>query len=127
MSSAELARSNRANAEPPAVTGAAGDGTIRGATTATRGSSKNGTRRSSQPGRGWQSESTNATSRDDAAARPALRAAAGPRFAGRRRYRAPAASATARTGLGSGVPSSTTITSSPARLRRHRVSAAGRP
>ncbi len=101
-------------------------GTTRGAITATRGSSKNGTSRSSQPGSGRQSESTNATRAERARARPALRAAAGPRFTGSRRYRAPAAAAMSPSGLGSSVASSTTRTSSPARLRRHRASPSGR-
>ena len=74
--------------------------TMRGATAATAGSQKCGSSRSSQPGRGTQSESRNATSGVLAAARPVLRAAPGPPFTVRRRYRAPAAAAAAATAAG---------------------------
>ena len=83
---------------------------MRGATAATTGSAKCGSSPSSHPGAGTQSESRNATSGVSTAARPVLRAAAGPPLTGRCRQAAPAAAATDATAAGSRDPSSTTRT-----------------
>jgi hypothetical protein len=83
---------------------------MRGATAPTAGSAKCGSNGPSHPGRGTQSESTNAISGVSATARPAFRAAPAPPFTGRRTTRAPAAAATAAIAPGSREPSSTTTT-----------------
>ena len=59
---------------------------MRGATTATAGSPNCSRSGSSQPGRGRQSASRNATSDVSTSARPVLRAAAGPPFVARRTH-----------------------------------------
>ena len=88
MSRVELAPSYRASQVCPASCGR-----MRGATAPTAGSVKCGSRASSQPGLGTQSESRNATSGVSAAASPVFLAAAGPPFTGRRSTLAPAAAA----------------------------------
>ena len=105
MSRVELAPSYRASQLVPASCG-----TIRGATAPTAGSAKCGSKRSSQPGAGTQSESRNATSSVDAAASPVFRAAPGPPFTGRWITCAPCAAAMAAIAWGAADASSTTIT-----------------
>ena len=92
MSSADLASSYRASQPRPGSWA-----TIRGATAPTAGSAKCGSSCVSQPVRGTQSESMNATSGVRTAARPAFRAAPVPPLRSRRRQSAPAAAAAAAT------------------------------
>src|SRR5512132_1078830 len=116
-STADRTDSYRARAEPVASRRPP----IRGATAATAGSAKCGSRASSQSGSGTQSESTSATSSAPTARRPLLRAAAGPLGRAWRIISAPSRRATAP--LASTEPSSTTTTR---RTSPSPASAAGR-
>ena len=104
MSSADRQRSYRGSRAAEFVRGR-----IRGATAATRGSSKCATRGASHPGVTAQSASTNATIGALVMESPVLRAAAGPRFDGCRISIAPCARATSATAVVVD-PSSTTMT-----------------
>jgi hypothetical protein len=102
---------------------------MRGATAPVAGSVKCASSAAIQSGpteQGTQSESRNSTRGVTAAARPVLRAAAGPPHASRRMSLAPAAAATAAVASGSADPSSTTMTRRPASPFRQRASSAWR-